>query len=244
MEILKNFIRTILFLVLTSCASSNLKPKTPSLLSSSSPLTLYTSQDFSNDYAAYKLALTVCSKPSALQECTAKDLRDRILNRVKLDVDLNYWGFESQLFLGNAGYNVGMDTVALGLSTAATLAGAPGTKTILAGILTGFQGTRLSIDRNFFREHSIPMIIAKMEVLRDTLSTELEQQMALPVSEFSLEQGWIKLVELFYAGTLQGGLQAMNADAGQAVASMRAQRTARIQHKTSKVKWVGGGKIE
>jgi hypothetical protein len=220
----------ILFIFLASCAGSQLaRPKIPDLLSTSSPLVLYTNEAFQKDYAAYKAAVIACSKPSALEECTAKQLRDSIINRIKLDIELNYREYASQLFLGRAGTNVGLDALELGLSTAATLAGAEGTKTILAGILTGGKGIRLSIDKNFFAERTTPIILGRMDILRESVANDLRSKMTLSVTEYPLEDAWNDLVELFYAGTLPAGIQALATDMGQAAGEMKAQRSLRLQ---------------
>jgi hypothetical protein len=220
----------VLCIFLSGCAGSQLaRPKIPKLLSTSSPLVLYTTEAFQKDYAAYKAAVVACSKPSALEECTAKGIRDAIINRIKLDIELNYREYASQLFVGRASSNVGLDSLELGLSTAATLAGAAGTKTILAGILTGGKGIRLSIDKNFFAERTTPIILGRMEVLRESVANDLKSKMTLSVAEYPLEEAWNDLVEFFYAGTLAAGIQALANDMGQAAGEMKAQRSLRLQ---------------
>jgi hypothetical protein len=213
-------------LSLSGCAGQQLgRPKVPRLLGPTSPMVLYTDADFQRDYTSYKAAIIKCSEPSALQECTAKQLRNSIIHRVRLDIELNYREYVSQLFLGRAGSNVGLDALELGLSTAATLAGAAGTKTVLAGILTGWKGIRLSFDKNFFAERTTPMLIGRIDILRAAIINDIQLQMGLSVQEYPLEEAWTDLAELFYAGTLQGGIQALSTDVGKATSDMRDQKS-------------------
>lgn len=228
------YLVALLWLALTGCAGSQLaRPKIPRLLTSSSPLVLYTNDAFQKDYDAYKAAVVRCATPTAAEQCIAKQLRDSIINRINLDIELNYREYAAQLFIGRAGTNVGLDALELGLSTAATLAGAEGTKTILAGILTGAKGIRLSFDKNFFAERTTPIIIGRMNTARETLLTELHTKMTLSVAEYPLEEAWSDLVELFYAGTLQGGIQALATDMGQAAGEIRTRRSATLRARTA-----------
>lgn len=221
--------RVALFLAtlcLSGCAGSQLnRPRVPRLLGPTSPMVLYTDAEFTKDYAEYKAAVVKCAEPSALQECQAKLLRNSIINRIKLDIELNYREYVGQLFVGRAGASVGLDALELGLATAATLAGASGTKTVLAGILTGTKGIRLSFDKNFFAEKTTPILISRIETLRDAIKNDIGVQMTLSIAEYPLEEAWNDLVELFYAGTLQGGIQALSADTGNAVFEMKKQKS-------------------
>lgn len=217
-------------LLLSGCAGSNLgRPKIPALFNSS--VLLYSQAEFQKDYAAYKAAVVACSKPTALEACTAKALRDSIINRIRFDIERNYREYESSLFLGRAGYNTSLDALQLGLSTAATLSGAEFTKTVLSAILTGVQGVRLSIDKNFLGDKTVPIIIAKMQVLRSGIADEIETKMALQIADYPLESAWIDLEDLFWSGTLVGGVQALMADAGQAATEMKTQRAIRLRER-------------
>lgn len=216
----------LLLLPLCGCAGSNIaRPKIPDLLGGSSPVVLYKTQEFNSDYSAYRAAVS----PRA-----AKILRDQIINRIRMNIDLNFREYESQLFFGRAGTNVGLDVLEMGLSTGATLAGAEYTKTVLAAILTGTKGSRLSFDKNFFAERTTSIIISRMETLRGSLINDLSRKMTLTVAEYPLEESWVDLVNLFYAGTLAAGVQALASDAGQANAEMKTQNNVDLERRLLK----------
>ena len=227
------FLIPVLCFCLAGCSSGNFgRPKVPGLFTSAA--FLYTDEEFSRDYAAYKSTIVVCADPTPPRECMAKNLRDSIINRIAVDIELNYREYISELYFGRAGTNVGLDALELGLAMGATVAGAEGTKTVLAAILSAVKGTRLSFDKHIFMEKTTPIIIARMEILRESVETDIQRKMSLSVSQYPLEEAWVDLVDLFYSGTLQAGIQALSSDTGTALVEMRKQRALRIQERFKK----------
>lgn len=146
---------------------------------------------------------------------SAQEKRDVMINRVETDVEANYREFEAKLSTSRAAGNLGADIVELGLSAAITQVGASDVKDLLAASLTGFKGTRLSVDKNFFREKTTEALIAKMQAGRDSIRNRITQKLALDVKQYPFEEAWHDLVEYFYAGTLPSALQQLANDAGQ-----------------------------
>jgi hypothetical protein len=216
----------LLCLLLTGCAGRNIgRPRVPTVLFAPA----YTEAEFKVDYSAYKAAAVVCTEATPLQECTSRQLRDAIIRRIQREIDLNYNEFASDLFLGRAGAGVSLDALELGLSMAATLAGAAGSKTVFAAILSAVKGTRISFDKHFLADKSLPIIIARMGILREQVSNEMKNKMSLSSASYSLEEGLVDLTELYYSGTLPAGIQALATDMGQAAGEMKAQRSLRLQ---------------
>lgn len=202
---------TILSL-LTCCASG--KPAIPTTLTSSN-ITKYSPIEFNSDYAEY-IKLRDAEKEKA------KILRNRILNKIKTQIDQNYYNFESDLFFKRATQNILFDFTELGVAVTTNITNGERVKSILAASLTGFRGTRLSIDKNIFREKTIEAIISKMRASRTRLETRINEKKISSVEDYELEQAFGDLITYFYAGTLQQGLQELTESAAQDVSKAKA----------------------
>ena len=141
-------------------------PKMPPALGAPS-ITVYKASDFTADLASYRAAIV------ANDLARARALRNQMAYRVMVDIEADYSRFEMSLTTQRAGFETGADTVQLGISAAATLVGASDVKEMLTASLTAFQGTRLSLDKNFFREKTTESIISQMRASRKTKQAEL-----------------------------------------------------------------------
>ncbi|HMV51735.1 MAG TPA: hypothetical protein PKD31_28590, partial [Blastocatellia bacterium] len=66
------------------------------------------------------------------------------------------------------------------------------------------------------------IIVSKMQAYRDRVRNRITEKMAkLGAREYPFEAAWRDLVEHFYAGTLQGGLQSLANDAGKEAAAAK-----------------------
>ena len=210
---MRNYKGLALIILITlhiGCATRMDKPRKAVTLRSNSSTVLYTVKEFTEDRAAYKAAFdTDIDK--------ARRLRDAIINRIRLDVEANYRDYESALFLDRAKTNLGADFLELGLAFATTVSNGERVKSVLGAVLSGVKGTRLSYDKNFFREKTIEIIISKMQASRDEIKNRIIDKMSkLPADKYTLEEAMGDLEEFFHAGTLQGGIQALANEAGKA----------------------------
>ena len=206
----KGLVPIIAIILHVGCSARMDKPRTPATLKSNSSTVLYTVDEFKKDRIDYKAAFdTDIDK--------ARRLRDAIINRIRLDVEANYRDYESTLFFDRAKTNLGADFLELSLAFATTVSNGERVKTVLGAVLSGVKGTRLSYDKNFFRERTVEIIISKMQASRDEVKNRIIQKMsALPADKYTLEEAMGDLVEFFHAGTLQGGIQALANEAGKA----------------------------
>ena len=201
--------------LLMGCARTG-TPKIPMGVSRASAISEYSASDFQSDYGAYKVAVTSQNLEAALL------LRDRMINRIEADVERNYREYEAKIFYNRATANVAADIVELGVSASIGVAEETVVKDLLAAALTSFKGTRLSFDKNFFREKTTEIIIAKMQAYRDRVRNRITSKMSqLSARDYPFEEAWRDLIEHFFAGTLQGGLQALANDAGQDAAAAK-----------------------
>ena len=193
--------------ILVGCARHG-TPKIPMAISRS-PMTEYAISEFQIDYGKYK----TLAEGSELEE--AQILRDRMINRIEVEIERSYREFEAKLFYGRGVGNVAADIVELGLSASIGSVDGVAVKDLLATSLTSFKGTRLSIDKNFFREKTTEIIISKMQADRDRVRNRITEKMSrLSIREYPFEEAWRDLVEHFFTGTLQGGVQGLANDAG------------------------------
>jgi hypothetical protein len=210
-------------LVLTGCPKS--KPNVPPAIAQR--LANYELNRFTNDLNAYDCAAfgfitdTEGGKggrcpANSKDDAQARQIRDRVIDRLKTNIDANYQDFENQLFTGRAKTNILFDIVDLGSTVAATITNGERAKTIISAALTGVKGGRKSIDENVFRERTTQAIISQMQTSRARVETTiLQNKRTKGIDEYSLDEALNDLINYFYAGSLQKGLQDLAQEAGQ-----------------------------
>jgi hypothetical protein len=218
---------TIVFISLSGCSRVVKvdRPRVPKVLDRDAVNETFSIQyaidEFEKDYKRYK-TLVLNGDDASLG--LARILRDVMIDRIRVDVELNYREYEARLFAGRAAFDSVADFLELGLALATTISNGERVKTVLGAVSTAFKGNRLSINKNFFRERTIEAIVSKMQESREKVKARiLRNMLEASVKNYSFEAGWTDLVEFFYAGTLQSGLQALTADAGTAAARAKAR---------------------
>ena len=203
---------------LTGCPKS--QPKVPSVISSR--LASYELNRFDQEAGLYYTAV------DSNQTQQAQRIRDRIINRLKANIDANYHEFENQLFTGRAKENVLLDIVDVGAGVAGTITNGERAKSIISAALTGFKGGRKSYDENWFRERTVAVIISQMQASRAHVETDILRNMHETADIYSLDAALGDLINYFYAGTLQKGLQELAQQTGQsAIAEKKAVQVER-----------------
>jgi hypothetical protein len=175
-------------------------PKMPSELESPS-LAAYSADNFKADVKQYRDAVSASDLTKALT------IRNQIAYRVMGDIEARYERFEMSLTTQRAAFETGSDAVQLGMTAATTLVGSVDVKDILAASLSAFQGTRLSYDKNFFREKTTESIVSQMRASRKTKQAQLITSLATrDVTSYPWDAVWIDLVDFYYAGTVPSAL--------------------------------------
>lgn len=217
---IKKTMRCAIFLTLivhAGCLARLDKPRAPRPLDRNEISVLYSINEFTGHYRAYQAAID-----SDLPK--ARRLRNLMINRIRTDIELNYREYESRLFFNRGETNLGGDFLELGLAFAGAVSKGERVKSVLHSVLAGVKGTRLSYDKNFFREKTIEIIVSKMQASRtDVKNRILEKMNKLPADLYPFEDAWVDLAEFFYAGTLQGGIQALANEAGKAAVDAQAE---------------------
>ncbi len=198
----------ILFL-LTGCHKySVVQPTVPSILEKYN----YTDKDYLADLKLYQGEINGRNDAE-----TVRALRDRIVYGVMADIDDAYGQFARRLYAGKADVAVAGDSLVLGLAAASTIATHTPTKTILSALGTAFTGVNLSIDKNFFAQQTFQTIAVAMQTRRDKARTSIVQNLQdNDAEDYPLEAAKRDLVAYFYSGTLPGGLQELQEEAGNA----------------------------
>src|SRR5258708_7750053 len=154
----------------------------------------------------------------------ARAQRDAMIGMIEVDIEMNYQEFVSRLSESRAAINTAADMTQLGLSAAIGVASGVDVKDILSATLTAFQGSRLSFDKNFFREKATEVLVSQMEASRESIRNRITSTVAsMDAKQYMFEEAWRDLVEFFYAGTLESALIQLNNQAGSNAASEKAQ---------------------
>lgn len=197
-------------LFLTGCPKT--QPAVPPVLAKQ--VADYEIQKFTTDTDQYYCAIDGCTG-QARDVAKATRLRNRVIARLKAAIDANYQEFENQLFTGRARSNVLLDITEFGANVATTISNGERVKTIISAFVTGFKGGRKSFDENFFREQTIQVIISQMEASRARVETDMLKNMNDKDADgYSLDTALGDLINYFYAGTLQKGLQELAKETG------------------------------
>jgi hypothetical protein len=158
-----------------------------------------------------------------------------MINRIREQIELVYREYELSLAVNRARFDTGSDIVELGLAGAVAAVGGESLKTILGIALSGAQGTRLSISKNYFREKTTEIIITAMRGSRQDKLNQIIGKMEIPAEKYTFEEARADLVEFFYAGTLQGALQTLAADSGKKDADAKLDEKSNTEQRIEKI---------
>lgn len=208
----------LVIVLVAAFGCAGFSPQTPSVIAPTEA-NEYLLTDFSADYLTYR---------GLVDEGNLDDARlwrDRMINRIRVDIESYYRVFENELFSGRAGANVAMDFTELAMSGVATVVGGAGVKAAIAAALTILKGTRLSVDQNWFRERTTEAIMTQMRAARDRQTVQIvEKTVELDVKKYPFEEAWADLIELFYAGSLHSAMLEIVRNAGASAAVANAER--------------------
>lgn len=206
--------QVLMFLVLaTSCSHRFGRSTTPPALGAQGGR--YTLTDYTADETAYDTA--VGSSPADAKK--ARRLREKMAYGILGEIDLEFGEFVNRFHIGRGNAKIGADAAQLGLAAATTLGQGARTKNILSAILTATTGARLSVDKNYFREKSTEAIIAQMDATRNRVRTIIVKR--LSDDAYTWYAARSDVIEYFFAGTLQRGLQGIHMAAATEVRQSR-----------------------
>ncbi|MEY3786428.1 MAG: hypothetical protein RLZ75_633 [Pseudomonadota bacterium] len=195
---MKKYTAIIICLTLTGCAS-HLKTD------QYEQITETTSYDYSlnvkNSEKYYKNAYT------AATTCKAKkEVRNSILFEQMRLIDSAYNDYESDIRKGVDGKKLFTDIASIGLSSAASIIGGAGIKSILALTDTGLKGVGAAYDSDYLQGKTIDIIISQIRSSRAEVATQIIGDMKDENCAYSMEKGIFDLGNYIKASTLDNAL--------------------------------------
>lgn len=147
-------------------------------------------------------------------EETKRAERNKIIAGRLVLINLNYNQFIARFSVTKESLDFGAEVTELGLNLATTAVGGAETKTILGAVSSGVTGGKLAIDKNFFFEKTVPVLITSMNAQRKVVLAPILIGMTNNTDTYPLAQALSDIDAYYFAGTFIGALQAIQADAG------------------------------
>jgi hypothetical protein len=163
-------------------------------------------------------------------EALARRIRNEVIEKGVTAIDSVYNGFIDDLNTGRATTNFIADVIDLGVGAAVGITKGERPLQILGVALTAFRGGRKSVDVNFFREQTVPILVNKMDDNRAKIYNEIIQKRDnnkdKPVTDYPMEEVIKDIVRYFNAGTLIRAFAELSKDT--AVAARNNENEVRI----------------
>jgi len=129
-------------------------------------------------------------------------------------INLQYIKFIRQFAVDKAQLDTALDMLQLGVDLTITVIGGESIKAALGAASTGISGTRLSINKNFYFEQTVPVLITAMNAQRKEALIPIIKGMNASITEYRFVQGITDLNAYYHAGTFIGALQSIQKDSG------------------------------
>jgi uncharacterized membrane protein YiaA len=157
----------------------------------------------STSVSAYYLAAT---DPAA-----AVAARNRFISGRLVQIDLQYIQFIRSLTADKQRLDTAGDLLNLTLNVAGTLTGGERAKANLAAAATALNGTKTTVDKQYFYEKSMDALVGTMNAKRKVVLVGILTGLATKtVDEYPFELALTQLNEYYMAGTLNGAIQFIN----------------------------------
>jgi hypothetical protein len=182
----------------------------------------YSQKDYDVDIAAYNGNAPVITDDA--KQKLARAARNDIAWGLMSLMDDMYNVYSANLYAGKGAIAAAGDTASLGLTTAVAIASRTAAKTLFGALGTAVTGINLTVDKNAFAQQTYQVIALAMETRRTSIYTEISDGLAKKtVLEYPLNAVKRDLVLYLYAGSLPGGLQEIQKEAGAASAATDSQ---------------------
>lgn len=183
---------------------------------------VYSQKDYDSDFAAY----------NANAPFITDDVKQRLAQAARNDIAWGLMGlmddlynvYSANLYSGKGALAVTGETANLGLTSAVAIASRTAAKTLFGALGTAVTGINLSVNKNVFSQQTYQVIALAMETRRTAIYVEISDGLAKKsVLEYPLAAVKRDLVLYLYAGSLPGGLQEIQKEAGAASAIAASQ---------------------
>lgn len=140
--------------------------------------------------------------------------RNRFITGRLVLINLNYFKWLRNVTADKQLLDSASDILVLSLNLAGTAVGSTEAKTILAAISAGVAGSKTTIDKYYFYEKTVPALAAAMNAQRKQVLVNIIKGLDLDLKQYPFEQAMADLNEYYQAGTFQGAITTIQADAG------------------------------
>ncbi len=144
---------------------------------------------------------------------TRQEIRNEILDIGMILVDQRFEVFREQFSSTKKGLDTGTDISVIALNSTAAVIVPSSTTQILAAIAAGLTGAKASIDKNYFYERSVPVLLNAMEAQRTTIRASLIEGISQPVEAYPLTAALGDLYRYQFAGSIDGAFIAIQQQA-------------------------------
>ena len=200
LSFLKQIVGFLCILMIAGCSTFRFAPLPPSLKT-------YTPEEYKKDLAEYQ-------GDNATLDARTK-YRNKIVYSTASEIDKNYREFKNSFFGERAATETSLDIAQIGLGTAGAFAGGQ-TVNLLAAISTGLAGSRLSFNKNFYKEKSPDLLLSRMDALRAEQWSQIYLKLKENDATYSLYEAERDLFTYFDKGSLQTAFQNIIAESGAA----------------------------
>jgi hypothetical protein len=172
------------------------------------------------DVSAYDQPAVFKALEEAYENATASETekqraRDKYVRWALRVFDARYQAFLDDLAKTRKGFDAGADIVAIALGTASVLFTPVDTKSILAGLAVATTGSKIAINKAYFYEQTLPVIIQQMESDRQVVLADIQGGIRQPPDRYRLEDALRDLTRYYNAGTIDGALIAIQQHAAE-----------------------------
>jgi hypothetical protein len=150
------------------------------------------------------------SKPDFLQpgdQWHSKEGRNELIYRLIFIADYRFSKYEADLMTGRAAGDTATDIAVLGLTSAASITPYAGTARILSAIAGGLTGSRAVLQKNFYQNQTVSVLLDRMRALRKERFNQIVLNLQQPYSQYPVELAVLDTLDYFNRGTMLGALQ-------------------------------------
>jgi hypothetical protein len=134
--------------------------------------------------------------------------RNKIIDVTIILIDQHFSVFLTDLSAGRKDFSTVTDLGSIATDAAATLLSPVATKSILAAISGGLTATRVTVDKNYFYDQTLQVIIKQMEAQRRSALLPLISHTDASATAYPLSAALGDLERYYFAGTIDGALDA------------------------------------
>jgi len=135
-------------------------------------------------------------------EAVAQRVRNDSIEDAMAVIDSNYNDFISTLDQRRSKTDFVLDVIDLGASAATGITKGERPNQILGIAITAFRGGRRSVELNFYKQQTTPILIAKMDDNRSLAYAAMLTKKSKPTAQYSMKEAIRDIVNYYNAGTL------------------------------------------